>query len=181
MAELIPCPERQRVAAALETHADFPKPGIAFVDVFSLWRAPELVEAAVAAMAAAVRERFATASVLAGLDSRGFLIGGLLAARLGLRFVAIRKAGKLPGRVAAQTYDLEYGSATVELQLSAVGGGDRVVLVDDLLATGGTLAAAAALVRGSPAQLLGAVVLIELGALRGAAAVGAPVLTLLQL
>lgn len=181
MAELIDCPERSLVAGALESHADFPRPGILFVDVFSLWRSPDLVEAAVAAMAGAVRERWPRATVLAGLDARGFMFGALLAARLRLSFIPIRKAGKLPGRVASMTYALEYGVATVELQTSALTSADAVVLVDDLLATGGTLAAAAALVRGSPAQLLGAVVMIELGALHGAAAVGAPVLTLLKL
>jgi adenine phosphoribosyltransferase len=182
MAALIPLADadRARVASSLERHPDFPKPGILFVDVFSLWRRPELVETVIAAMAAAVKERFPGTTHLAGLESRGFLFGTLLAARLALPFVPVRKAGKLPGAVEAHTYDLEYGSATVELQRSALGAGDRVLLVDDLLATGGTLAAAGALVRSLGATVAGAVVMIELEALGGAAKLGAPVATLLK-
>ena len=181
MATLIAdCADRASIVAALRTWPDFPRAPISFVDIFSLWQQPALVEAAIASMAAALHARWPDATTLAGLDSRGFLFGVLLAARLQLRFAPVRKAGKLPGPTTSKSYSLEYGENTLELQSSSLSRDDRVVLVDDLLATGGTLAAAATLVRGSAATLLGGVVFIELEALSGAAAVGVPLLTLIK-
>lgn len=179
---LIPFDEaaRAEIASSLTTYKDWPKPPINFVDVFSLWQKPDSVKAVVRGMAEAIRAQFPAATHLLGLESRGFLFGTLLAAELSLPFVPVRKAGKLPGDCAAQKYDLEYGSATIEIQRSALNAASKVVLIDDLLATGGTLAAAASLARSLGADVQGAMVMIELEFLHGAAKVGAPVLTLLK-
>ena len=114
---------------------------------------------------------------VAGIEARGFILGAPVAQRLGVGFVPVRKKGKLPGDVVAASYDLEYGSATIEVTADAFRPGDRVLIVDDVLATGGTAAATVQLVRECGAEVVGVVVLLELGFLSGRealAAVGAP-------
>lgn len=172
---------RDAVAAALEAHPNWPSPGITFLDFFPLFRQPRLIGDAVEAMAATVRAGFPGVTLIIGLESRGFLLAPQLAQRLGVAFAPVRKAGKLPGDVARRSYKLEYGEAVFELQRAAVSAGDRVVVVDDVLATGGTLNAAAQLVRELGGEVLGAVVLIEVAALRGASAAGMPCHTLLSM
>lgn len=105
--------------------------------------------------------------VVAGIEARGFIIGAPLALRLGLGFVPIRKAGKLPGDTHARSYDLEYGQATIEVTADAFSPGQRVLLLDDVLATGGTAAAACELVEQSGASVVGLEILLELGFLHG--------------
>ena len=123
---------------------DFPKPGILFYDISTLVAHPEAWHMAIDRLSAAV-DAFQP-DVLVGIESRGFLVAAPLALRLGLGFHMVRKKGKLPGATIPYTYDLEYGTDTVELQDGAIAPGQRVVILDDLLATGGTMRAAAHLI-----------------------------------
>ncbi|MBN1769826.1 MAG: adenine phosphoribosyltransferase [Deltaproteobacteria bacterium] len=144
---------------------DFPKPGIVFKDITPVIGSAAGLRAAVAELAARYRGRKPTKVV--GIESRGFIFGAPLADRLGVGFVPVRKPGKLPYRTRRERYALEYGTDAVEIHVDAVGPGDRVVVVDDLLATGGTAAATVRLVRRSGARVLEAAFVIELGFLRG--------------
>ena len=145
---------------------DFPKPGILFRDITPILEDPDGFEAALDALTGLARVSGATK--IAGIESRGFIFGAPMAALLGLPFVLIRKPGKLPAATARQEYTLEYGTDALEMHLDAVGPGDRVVVVDDLLATGGTAAAACALIEGQGAGVASVLVAIELCALGGA-------------
>ncbi len=118
--------------------------------------------------------------VLVGIESRGFLVGAALAAHLGVGFVMIRKKGKLPGKTIAQSYALEYGQDTIEMQDGLIKSGDRVVVCDDLLATGGTAAAAVGLIRQIGAEVLHAAFVIELTELKGRTRLDVPVTSLLS-
>lgn len=144
---------------------DFPKPGILFRDITPLLKDAKAFSAAVDAMIKPFEA--AKPSVIAGIESRGFIFGTVMAQRLGCAFVPIRKPGKLPYSTNRIEYDLEYGSDALEIHTDAVSGDDRVVIADDLLATGGTLAAAVELVGQLGALVLGASLLIELPALEG--------------
>lgn len=144
---------------------DFPKPGILFYDISTLLAHPEAWSVAIDQMA----EKIAPSqpAVLAGIESRGFLVAAPLALRLGCGFIMVRKQGKLPGQTVRHTYDLEYGSDTVEVQADAVAPGQRVVVLDDLLATGGTLQASIDLIRKVGGEVVAAACLIELTFLNG--------------
>ncbi|MFN3844054.1 MAG: adenine phosphoribosyltransferase [Rehaibacterium terrae] len=144
---------------------DFPRPGILFKDITPLLGHGAGFATAIRRMAEPWRA--AGIEVVAGIEARGFILGAALARELGAGFVPIRKPGKLPGRTLGADYALEYGSDRLEVHADAVAGGTRVLLVDDVLATGGTLAASRRLVEGVGADLAGAMVLIELAALRG--------------
>ena len=157
---------------------DFPKPGILFYDISTLLAHPDAWQVALGRLANAVTKH--QPDLLAGIESRGFLVAAPLAARLGLGFCMIRKAGKLPGEVVSHEYDLEYGSDTIQIQADAVAPGQRVVVLDDLLATGGTLAASVALFEKVGAKVVGAACIIELNFLYGRDKVGIPVDTLIQ-
>ncbi|MCG8589729.1 MAG: adenine phosphoribosyltransferase [Proteobacteria bacterium] len=149
---------------------DFPKPGILFRDV-----TPLLADAAALREAvAAVVEPFRGAGVerVVGIESRGFLFGTPVALALGAGFGLVRKQGKLPYETRQVTYDLEYGSDTVEMHVDAVEPGQRVLLVDDLIATGGTAAASVRLLQDAGAKVVGCAFLIELEALGGRAKLG---------
>ena len=144
---------------------DFPQPGIVFRDITPLLRQPGALNTAAVAMAS----EFTTSSIthVMGIESRGFLFGPAIADQLDLGFSPIRKPGKLPGKIISETYGLEYGTDTIEIQADIIGPGDRVLLVDDVLATGGTLSAAERLVVATGAELAGVTVLIELDFLNG--------------
>ncbi|KAF1705219.1 adenine phosphoribosyltransferase [Pseudoxanthomonas kaohsiungensis] len=144
---------------------DFPTPGVLFRDIMPLLADAHAFAAMLAALAAPWRE--AGIEAVAGAESRGFILGAALARELGAGFVPLRKPGKLPGRLLEEAYALEYGSDRLQLQAGCLPAGTRVLLVDDVLATGGTLAAAARLLQRQGAQLVGAAVLIELAELRG--------------
>ena len=144
---------------------DFPEPGILFRDITPLLRNPAAFECAVDRLAEACSDR--PADAICGIDARGFLFAAPLALRLGKPLVPVRKAGKLPSRTVSVTYSLEYGEAAVEMHADAVRPGQRVLLVDDVLATGGTLAATAMLIGEVGGVVAGAVVLIELADLGG--------------
>jgi adenine phosphoribosyltransferase len=151
---------------------DFPKPGILFYDISTLLREPDAWQVAMGRMARAVGGH--QPDVLAGIESRGFLLAAPLALKLGLGFIMLRKRGKLPGAVVSHDYALEYGTDRLEIQADAVKPGQRVVIVDDLLATGGTMAAGITLLRGVGAEVPAAAVLIELTFLGGRAKLGVP-------
>ncbi|MES2712630.1 MAG: adenine phosphoribosyltransferase [Pseudomonadota bacterium] len=144
---------------------DFPKPGIFFYDISTLLSHAAAWRAAVSRLAALIRPH--RPDVLAGIESRGFLVAAPLALELGLGFVMLRKPRKLPGETIGLDYALEYGSDRIEMQADAVKPGARVVLLDDLLATGGTMAAGAALLRQAGAVVPAAAALIELSFLDG--------------
>ncbi|MGI4940886.1 MAG: adenine phosphoribosyltransferase [Janthinobacterium lividum] len=151
---------------------DFPKPGILFYDISTLLRDADAWQVAMGRMASLVREHRPT--MLAGIESRGFLVAAPLALKLGCGFVMLRKPGKLPGPVTGLDYALEYGSDRLEIQADAIPPGARVVLVDDLLATGGTMAAGIALLRQAGAEVPAVAALIELTFLGGRARLDVP-------
>ncbi len=124
---------------------DFPKPGIVFKDITPLLQDPRGLAATLDGLQLAVEDH--DYDIVCGIESRGFLFGAALAARAGKGFVPIRKPGKLPWKTAAESYELEYGKDTIEIHTDAAGRGARMLMVDDLLATGGTMAAALKLVR----------------------------------
>lgn len=155
---------------------DFPKPGILFYDISTLLAHADAWQVAMGRMAKAIgRHR---PDILAGIESRGFLVAAPLALKLGLGFVMVRKKGKLPGKTIRHEYALEYGTDTVEIQADAVEKGQRVVVLDDLLATGGTMAAAIELLRKVGGDVVGAAGLIELTFLRGRTRLDVPFDTL---
>ncbi len=156
---------------------DFPKPGILFYDISTLLAHPGAWRETVNQLRAIVQPQ--KPDLLAGIESRGFLVAAPLALALGCGFVMLRKRGKLPGPTVPYTYDLEYGSDTIEIQKDAIKPGQRVVLLDDLLATGGTLAAAVELLRKVGAQVVGASTIIELTFLKGRDKLNVPVSSLI--
>ncbi|MBI1377137.1 MAG: adenine phosphoribosyltransferase [Frankiales bacterium] len=159
--------------ARVRSIPDWPVPGVVFRDITPLLADPAGLRTLCAAMAEGLDGLGAGGvDLVAGVEARGFVLGAPLALDLGVGFVPVRKQGKLPGDVHTETYDLEYGSATLEIQVDAVAAGHRVVLVDDVLATGGTAAASAALLRSAGAEVVALVVLLELAALGGRAALG---------
>jgi len=144
---------------------DWPKPGILFRDITPLLAHPQALRAAVDAMCAPYRD--AGVAYVAAVEARGFIFGTAVAARLNAGFVPIRKKGKLPFETQSVTYDLEYGSDTIEVHRDAVPAGATVLMVDDLLATGGTMKAACDLVEKVKGEILGITCLIELTDLGG--------------
>jgi adenine phosphoribosyltransferase len=146
--------------SAVRAIPDFPKEGILFYDITTLLVNPEAFRAALDRMEKFCRDR--NANCIVGIESRGFIFAGALADRLKIGFVPVRKAGKLPGETIAASYDLEYGSATIEIHADAVKPGDAVVVVDDLIATGGTLEATCRLVERVGARVVGITALIDL-------------------
>lgn len=151
--------------------ADWPEPGVTFSDITPLMADPSAMAQVVAAFEETVAD-LGPVDAVVGIESRGFWFAIPLAMALGVGFVPIRKAGKLPAETVSVSYDLEYGSATMEMHADAVSSGQRVLVVDDVLATGGTLAAARDLLNQVGAHIAGHVVLIELMALQGRNALG---------
>ena len=156
---------------------DFPKPGILFYDISTLLADADAWQVAMGRMARAVRKH--QPDLIAGIESRGFLVAAPLALKLGCGFIMVRKRGKLPGPTIGHDYALEYGSDRIEIQQDAVQPGQRVVVVDDLLATGGTMVAAIELLRKIGAIVPAAAALIELKFLHGRARVPVPIDTLM--
>ncbi|GAA1728744.1 adenine phosphoribosyltransferase [Aeromicrobium alkaliterrae] len=154
--------------------ADWPEPGVQFRDISPLLADPQAFATVADAMAQATGE----VDLVLGVEARGFLFGLAVAERLGVGFVPVRKAGKLPGSTESVSYDLEYGSATIEVPSGAVAPGQRVAVVDDVLATGGTLAATVELARRCGGEVVSAVVLIEIEALGGRAVLDVPLAAL---
>lgn len=164
----------------IRTIPDFPEPGIMFRDVTPLFDSAAAFNAACARLETAMRGH--GVNLIAGIEARGFILGGAIARELGVGFMPVRKKGKLPWRTIAADYDLEYGSATLEVHEDATGAGGRVGVIDDLIATGGTGLAAIELVRrlGAEAACFGAVIdLPDLGGARKIAQAGVPVAALI--
>jgi len=157
---------------------DFPKPGILFRDISPMLADKDAWRAAIKALADMVRPH--KPDMLAGIESRGFLVTAPLALELGCGFMMVRKRGKLPGGTIPHTYDLEYGTDTIEIQENAVKKGQRVVVLDDVLATGGTLAAAVTLLRKAGGDVRGAACIIELTFLDGRKRIDLPFGALVQ-
>jgi len=144
---------------------DFPKPGILFYDISTLLAHPQAWQATVEQLAAAIRPH--RPDLLVGIESRGFLVAAPLAYALGSGFAMVRKKGKLPGKTVRHSYDLEYGTDTIEVQQDAISPGQRIIVVDDLIATGGTMQAAINLVQRQGGTVAAAVCIIELAFLNG--------------
>jgi adenine phosphoribosyltransferase len=154
-----------KLRTAVRDVPDFPKKGIVFKDITPLLSDPVLFRASIDLFLERCRGK--EIDKIVGIDARGFLFGSAVAYELGVGFVPIRKRGKLPYKTETANYSLEYGQAEMEMHIDAIIAGERVILVDDLLATGGTSAAAAALIRKVGGQLLEAQFLIELEFLDG--------------
>ena len=144
---------------------DFPKPGILFYDITTLLRDGDGFQQAIECLVEPYKDR--PLDVVVGVESRGFILGAAVADRLNLGFVPVRKPGKLPWQTVSASYDLEYGTDALEMHHDAVEDGQRVLIVDDLLATGGTAQATVDLIKRSGAQVTGLSFLIELEALNG--------------
>ena len=158
---------------------DFPKPGILFYDITTLLRDPEGLRLALDSLGAPYVGTHI--DLVVGMESRGFIFGAALAYRLGAGFVPVRKVGKLPSSTVKVTYDLEYGTDSLEIHEDAIDKGQRVLIVDDLLATGGTAAATIDLVSGLGADIVACAFLVELTFLNGRARLGStPVHTVLS-
>lgn len=155
----------------VRTVPDWPEPGVTFRDLTPLFADPVAFGALIGHLAAAGAS-FGPIDVVVGIEARGFILGAPVADRLGAGFVPLRKVGKLPGAVLSASYDLEYGQATLEMHADAVSPASRVLVIDDVLATGGTLAAAGALIVEAGATQVGNLVAIELPALSGRARLG---------
>ena len=168
-----------QLKAKIRNIPDFPKPGILFYDVTTLLRDREGLRMALDGLTRPFEGR--GIELVVGIEIRGFILGAAIADRIGAGFVPVRKLGKLPAKAVRVTYDLEYGSDSLEMHNDAVDPGQRVLIVDDLLATGGTAAAAVSLVRQLGGEVEGAAFLIELLALNGRAKLpGEQVTSILQ-
>jgi adenine phosphoribosyltransferase len=173
--------EAKAIRDYIRTIPDFPIPGVQFRDVTTLFNHPTGFRLAVDALANPFTEERIT--TIAAMDARGFILGGAVAYKLGLPFVPIRKKGKLPGATIAEAYSLEYGEAIVEIHDDAFDPGSRVLLIDDLLATGGTAAAGVKLIERLGGHIVAAAFVVNLPDLGGEArlkALGIDVLTLCE-
>jgi adenine phosphoribosyltransferase len=150
----------------IRTIPDYPKPGILFRDVTTLFGDSQGFKATIVRMAEPWRGE--PVDAVAGIEARGFILGGAIADRLGTGFVPIRKKGKLPWKTIGQEYTLEYGIDAMEIHADAIRPGARILIIDDLIATGGTAEAAAKLVRRSGGEIVGATFIVDLPELGGA-------------
>ena len=167
----------------IRTVPDWPAPGVQFRDITPLLQDPRVFRVLIDTFVHRYMEKSMRPDVVAGLDARGFIIGSVVAYELGLGFVPIRKKGKLPFTTVQETYELEYGSATVELHADAVRSGERVLLVDDLIATGGTMMAGKKLLEKLGATVAEGVAIVDLPELGGSErlrAAGLPLFTLVD-
>lgn len=170
-----------RLRNALRQYPDFPSKGILFEDIMPIFSSPKLHADLVQALELEVRAKFdKTPDVIVGLESRGFLFGPSLALRLDAGFVPIRKQGKLPGKLETEGYEKEYGTDFFQIQSDAIAKGQTVLVVDDIMATGGSAMAAGNLVKKIGGDIMGYLFLMELEFLHGRDKLDAPVVTLLS-
>jgi len=173
--------DKSIILASIRDIPDFPNPGIVFKDITTLLSNPEALNT----LMTHLEERYKSYNLdyVAGIDARGFIFGAILADRLGVGFVTIRKKGKLPYTTVAEKYSLEYGFDEVEIHIDAFGDTKdaKVLLIDDLVATGGTAAAAASLINKVGAKCVEACFILELGFLNGRACIDAPVYSVLEI
>ncbi|XP_043505732.1 adenine phosphoribosyltransferase-like isoform X3 [Polistes fuscatus] len=149
---------------SIKSYEDFPKPGIIFRDIFPVFQNTLALKAMRDLLVEHVL--FLEVDLIVGLDSRGFLLGPMICTEIDKPFVPIRKKGKLPGKVARQNFNLEYGEATFELQVESIKEGTRVLIIDDLLATGGSMGAAVKLLKSLNAEIVECLVIMELTELK---------------
>ena len=167
----------------IRTVLDWPTPGVQFRDITPLLQDAKVFRVLIDAFVQRYMDAERRPNVVAGLDARGFILGAVIAYELGLGFVPIRKKGKLPFTTVEETYELEYGSATVELHTDAVKAGDRVLLIDDLIATGGTMMAGKKLLEKLGAEVMEGAAIVDLPELGGSAKIrasGLPLFTLVD-
>ncbi|KAF2661997.1 adenine phosphoribosyltransferase [Lophiostoma macrostomum CBS 122681] len=169
-----------KLKQALRQFPDFPSPGILFEDILPIFADPSLHESLIRALELHVSQSQEKPDVVVGLEARGFLFGPSLALRLGAGFVPVRKQGKLPGPCETAGYQKEYGEDFFQMQSDGVKPGQKVLIVDDIIATGGSAAAAGSLVKKLGGSLLGYVFIMELDFLHGRDKLNAPVYTLLS-
>ncbi|KAL9095779.1 MAG: hypothetical protein Q9163_006490 [Psora crenata] len=172
-----------KLRSSLRQYPDFPTPGVLFEDILPLFADPTLHEALLRALETYATTRYADGQrpdIIVGLESRGFLFGPSLALRLGAGFVPIRKQGKLPGPTETASYEKEYGQDHFQIQADAIKPGQQVLVIDDIIATGGSAAAAGSLVKRLGGVLLGYLFILELDFLKGRQKLDAPVSTLLS-
>lgn len=155
----------EKIKAAVRNVPDFPKPGIIYKDITPLLQNGAIFSELITYLAHPYRNN--VPQYVAGIESRGFIFGAAMAMELGCGFIPIRKAGKLPFKTLRQSYSLEYGDATIEIHEDAAASGDKVVLIDDLLATGGTAQAAVSLLKKLHVEIIGIEFIIELAFLNG--------------
>lgn len=155
----------ERLSAYIRNIPDFPKPGIQFKDITPLVKNPPMLKLAIHQLIHPFLGENLTAVV--GMEARGFIFGSLVAWELGIGFVPLRKPGKLPYDVQSISYDLEYGAAALEIHIDALNKNDRVLLIDDLIATGGTATASCELIEKLGAEIAGCAFVVELDALKG--------------
>ncbi|XP_074570803.1 adenine phosphoribosyltransferase 1-like isoform X2 [Curcuma longa] len=155
----------ERIASTIRVIPDFPKPGILFQDITTMLLKPEAFRDTIDMLVERYRDK--GISVVAGVEARGFIFGPPIALAIGAKFVPLRKPNKLPGEVISEEYSLEYGTDKMEMHVGAVQAGDRAVVVDDLIATGGTLAAAMRLLERVGAEVVECACVIELPELKG--------------
>ncbi|MFI7245793.1 adenine phosphoribosyltransferase [Streptomyces qinglanensis] len=161
----VPAEVRELLTSRIHDVPDYPKPGVMFKDITPLLADARAFAVLTDAFAGLAERHRATKIV--GLEARGFILGAPAAVRAGIGFVPVRKSGKLPGATLSQAYDLEYGSAQIEVHASGLAEGDRVLVIDDVLATGGTAEASVELIRRTGAEVAGVAILLELGFLAG--------------
>ena len=181
MVDILETSPAEYIRAHIRTVPDWPAPGVMFRDITPLLANPRVFRVLIDQF---VHRYFSPRpDVVAGLDARGFIIGSVLAYELGVSFVPIRKKGKLPFTTVEETYELEYGSATVEIHTDAVKPGDRVLLIDDLIATGGTMMAGRRLLERLGAQVIEGAAIVDLPELGGSQRLrdsGLPLFTLVD-
>ena len=167
----------------IRTVPDWPAPGVQFRDITPLLQDPKVFRVLIDAFVHRYMDRALRPDVVAGLDARGFILGSVVAYELGVGFVPIRKKGKLPFTTVCEEYELEYGNATVEMHVDAIKPGDRVLLIDDLIATGGTMMAGARLIQRLGGQIVEAAAIVDLPELGGSVLLkeaGLPVFTVCE-
>lgn len=169
----------EEIRSRIKTYPDFPKKGIIYRDMMPLFQKPDVFRKMVDLFAEHVRKTVPDVKAVAGIEARGFLLGPPLALALNVPFLPIRKAGKLPGNVTTEAYTLEYGQAALQVQVEAVPAGKKVVVIDDLLATGGSMKAAINLIQAAGGSVALCLVVMELEELQGRQAFSAPLFSLL--
>jgi len=176
----------EHIKSNLKMYADFPRKGVAFCDIFPLFRDPLIFESLITHLTHHLISDTIPNSpnkkidVIVGLDARGFLLGPVIALRLGAAFVPVRKRGKLPGECVCATYEKEYGTDGFEMQADAITPGQTVVIIDDVIATGGSAAAAGELVGKQGGKLLQYLFITEITSLGGSSKLKAPVYAIIQ-
>ncbi|XP_022920769.1 adenine phosphoribosyltransferase [Onthophagus taurus] len=170
----------QLIAKCIKSYPDFPKQGVLFRDVFSILREPKVFPVLRDVLVALTKKLNPIPECIAALDARGFLFGPLIALELKVPFIPIRKKGKLPGEVISQTYTLEYGTDCLEIQKESITKGVNVLVVDDLLATGGSMKAAIDLLEKAGAEVIGCLIIVEIMELNGRGKLTKPVIPIVQ-